>query len=120
MKDLNIRQLQEQRDLYRYKAHHSGLDSDWKIFRNVKNKIKRLSKIPKQFFYQSALSSKRPKEIWSTIHRILHPNPKPINEDPEKMNGHFSKLAEKLTGRESISYDNLAQIIDNMPSTNSV
>ena len=120
MKDLNIQRLQEQRDLYRYKAHHSGLDSDWKIFRNVRNKIKKVIKDTKRAFYQSALSSKRPKEIWSTIHRILHPNPKPINEDPEKMNAHFSKLAEKLTGRESISYDDLTQIIDNMPSTNSV
>ena len=120
MKDLNIRQLQEQRDLYRYKAYHSGLDSDWKIFRNVKNKIKKVIKDTKRVFYQSASSSKRPKEIWSTIHRILHPNPKPINEDPEKMNAHFSKLAEKLTGRESISCDVLTQIIDNMPSTNSV
>ena len=120
MKDLNIQRLQEQRDLYRYKAHHSGLDSDWKIFRNVRNKIKKVIKDTKRAFYQSALSSKRPKEIWSTIHRILHPNPKPINEDPEKMNAHFSKLAEKLTGRESISCDDLTQIIDNMPSTNSV
>ena len=36
------------------------------------------------------------------------------------MNAHFSKLTEKLTGRESISYDDLTQIIDNLPSTNSV
>ena len=86
----------------------------------MSNKIKKVIKDTKRVFHQSALSSKRPKQIWSTIHRILHPNPKPINEDSEKMNAHFSKSAEKLTGRESISHDDLTQIIDNMPSTNNV
>ena len=96
MKDLKIRQLQNKRDTYRYKAHQSGLESDWKIFRDVRNKLK---------------------VIWSTIHRILHPNPKPINEDPEKLNAYFSKLAEELTGKESIPPDQLTRIIDNMPLT---
>ena len=64
------------------------------------------------------MSSKRSKVIWSTIHQILHPNPKPINEDPEKlMNAYFSKLAEELTGKESIPPDQLTRIIDNMPLT---
>ena len=42
MKDLNIRQLQDQRDSHCYKAHRSGSESNWKIFRSVRNKIKKI------------------------------------------------------------------------------
>jgi hypothetical protein len=67
-------------------------------------------------FYYNALSSKRPKEVWSTIHWILQPNPRPIDANPEKLNNHFANIAEQLAGRESKSYEELNQIISNMPS----
>ena len=51
----------------------------------------------------------------STIHRILHPNPRPIDADPEKLNNHFATIAERLTGREGKSHDDLIQIINDMP-----
>jgi hypothetical protein len=117
MKDLNIRQLQAQRDTYRHKAHQSGSECDWQRFRNVRNQLKKIIKETKKSFYQNALSSKRSKVVWSTIHRILYPNPKPINEDPEKLNVYFANLVEELTGRESSSPDYLTQIIDSMPAS---
>ena len=94
MKDLNIRQLQAQRDTYHHKAHQSGSECDWQRFRNVRNQLKKIIKETKKSFYQNALSSKRSKVVWSTIHRILYPNPKPINEDPEKWNVYFANLVE--------------------------
>ena len=94
MKDLNIRQLQAQRDTYHHKAHQSGSECDWQRFRNVRNQLKKIIKETKKSFYQNALSSKRSKVVWSTIHRILYPNPKPINEDPEKLNVYFANLVE--------------------------
>ena len=34
-------------------------------------------------FYKQALSSKRQKEVWNTIHRILHQNPQTIKADSD-------------------------------------
>ena len=87
-----------------------------KQFRDVRNQLKKVIKETKKSFYYNALSSKRPKEVWSTIHRILHPNPRPIDANPEKLNNHFATVAERLTGREGKSHDDLIQIINDMPS----
>lgn len=50
MKDLNIRSLQSQRDVYRYNAHHTGSESDWQILRKVRNQLKKSLKKPRNYF----------------------------------------------------------------------
>ena len=115
MKDLNITSLQALRNVCRYKAHQTGSEGDWQAFRDVRNQLKKVIKETKKSFYYNAISSKRPKKVWSTIHRILHPNPRPIDADPEKLNNHFATVAERLTGREGKSHDDLIQIINDMP-----
>ncbi|CAB3992277.1 Hypothetical predicted protein, partial [Paramuricea clavata] len=111
MKDLSIRSLQSQRDVYRCNAHHTGSESDWQIFRKVRNQLIKVIKETRKLFYYNAC----PLKDLSTIHRILQPNPRPIDPDPEKLNNHFANIAERLTGRESKSYEELNQIINNMP-----
>ena len=44
------------------------------------------------------LSSKKSKEVWRTIHRILNPNEKRIKADPNTLNLHYITIAEQTTG----------------------
>ena len=81
LKDLNINMLQKERNILRKKAHETHSDTDWKLFREKRNDLKKHIKVCKRNCYVSALSSKRPKEVWSTIHRILNPNPEKITAD---------------------------------------
>ena len=69
----------------------------------------------KRSFYQKALSSKKPKDLWKIIHRILHPNPKPLNMDPNILNDHFSSTTQRLLGTTPTSHDSLEEMIASLP-----
>ncbi len=60
------------------------------------------------------MSSKKPKELWKIIHRNLHPNPKPINTDPDMLNEHFNSTTQLLLGTTPTSHDNLEAMIDSL------
>ena len=115
LKDLDINQLQKQRDFFRKRAHDTQLDSDWKLFRETRNDLKKRIRTTKRDFYKSALTSKRPKEVWSTIHRILNPNPEKIDADVDKLNNHFNSTATRLLGSVSKPEHHLQSIIENLP-----
>ena len=59
----------------------------------------------KKTFYQKALLSKNSKKVWSTIHRILKPNPKRIKVDPKALNEYYSTVATKLTSNTNKNRD---------------
>ena len=69
-------------------SHQTQNPADWSKFRNALNDLKQMTKRTKSDFYHSTLSSKRQKEVSNTIFRILHPNPKGIRADPNKLNEH--------------------------------
>ena len=50
----------------------------------------------KATFLSKALSSGNPKEVWRTVHRILDPPKKCINQNPNSGNQYFTELASKL------------------------
>ena len=64
------------------------------MFRHTRNKLKNLIKKAKRSFMITALSSKRPREVRRTIHRILHPSQQPLRADPDDLNRHFASTAE--------------------------
>lgn len=115
MKDLQINALQQERNRLRKAAHTTQLSTDWTLFRNVRNKLKKCINETKCSFYRKALSSKRPKEVWNVINRILHPNNKTIKHDPENLNNHFNTVAEKLTNRKSLTSTELHSLIKTFP-----
>ena len=84
-----IRQLQKDRDQLRAEALKKGGETSWVAFRDVQNKIKSVVDKARRPFLANALSSSRPKEVWNVIHRVLHPSPKILREDPEKLNRYF-------------------------------
>jgi len=96
LKTLSIQALQQQRNLLRKKAHDSQSREDWKNFRNIRNEMKKTIKSAKSSFLRNALSSKRPKEVWDTINRILHPKTSKIEANPSVLNEHFNTTATRL------------------------
>ena len=73
MRDLDIVSLKNDSRHLRYQYHQTNKDDDWQNFRKSRNELKSKIKSTKKSFYRKALSSKRPKEIWKTIHRIFNP-----------------------------------------------
>ena len=112
----DIRNLQNERNELRHLAHQTNSESVWNRFREVRNDLKTKIKKIKRSFYQKALSSKRPKEIWQIIHRILHPNPQPVKADPENLNNHFSSTAQRLLGSMPLTKDELGEMINSLPA----
>ena len=82
--------------------------------------MKKLIKSTKWNFYKSALSFKRPIEVWNTIHRILRPNPAKISADPDEINLHFNSTAKRLLGSNPKSETLLNEIIESLPDTDSM
>ena len=71
MKQLDIIELQKQRDKYRFLAHNIPSKANWINFRNARNKLKKNNKRHKTAFYKKILTSKNSKEIWKIVHRIV-------------------------------------------------
>ena len=112
MRDLNIQKLQTERNMLRKKAHEKQTTTDWEKFRIIRNQIKKEIKSAKKNFYQKALSSKKPKEVWSTIHRLLNPSNVNFKVDPTELNHHYTNMATQLTGQ--VRKEHLSDTIQNL------
>ena len=96
LKDLNIAIKLRERYHLRQTAHATEDDTVWNVFRKIRTEIKKAIQAAKSSFYKQAPSSKRPMEVWNTIHPILHPNPQTIKADPEILDKHFNTTAQRL------------------------
>ena len=77
MKDLDIQQVQKDclsTLSLQTSARVSKDEVTWTRYRDMRNELKSKIKKTKREFYQKALSSSKPREIWQVIHRILHPS----------------------------------------------
>ncbi|CAB3997878.1 Hypothetical predicted protein, partial [Paramuricea clavata] len=119
LKDPTIQDLQEQRNVLQASARRSKDAQAWELFRSARNRLKALIKTAKKKFTQKMLSSKKPKEVWKVIHRILHPEPRRITFHPDKLNSHFTSTAERTIGTDvndnNNSYDTIRNMIDSLP-----
>ena len=82
-------------------------------YQTAKNRYKETIRSKKASFLRKALSSRNPKEVWETVHSILDPPKKCINQNPESPNQYFIELASKLRNKENVAFDKtkLATII---------
>ncbi len=86
LKELNLSAKLRERDQLRTRAHQRPYNEQaWAAYRKIRNEVKKHIRNTKTNFYKKALSSKRPKEVWNTIYRILNPNPKSIDADPASL-----------------------------------
>jgi hypothetical protein len=110
----DIRQLQAERNKLRHLAHETMEDSTWQAFREIRNKIKTKIKQVKRSFYRKALSSRKPKDLWHTIYRILHPS-KRISADPNILHHRFSTTSQRLLGSSPSLPNDLRNLINTSP-----
>ena len=53
--------------------------------------------------------------MWKLIHRVLHPSPKPLREDPEKLNRYFISTAARKLGTKADSTHDLLDLVRSFP-----
>ena len=110
-----IRELKAARDKIRAQARCSGTDETWTALRAVRNRIKAVIGKAKRVFLNTALSSKRPKEVWRVIHRVIHPSPRPISADSDRLNRYFIKTMDRTLGTLPDEATDLVDLIDSLP-----
>ena len=117
LRDLDISKLKQDRDRdkLRFAAHQTQSNDDWDKYRNIRNQLKKEIKRARNSFYRKSLSSKRDKQVWKFIHRVLNPSPRRINVDPEALNNHYVTTANRLLNKKSEPQENLYKHIDDLP-----
>ena len=117
MKTEEIQLLQADRDKLRKAAHRTHTTAAWDAFRNVRNKLKRAIRVAREQFVTKALSSKKPKENWNVIYRILKPSQNIIRFEPDSLNKFFVGAAERTpTGNNPpIPFEDLLGVVNNLP-----
>ena len=100
LKHFEICNPKQTRNEFRYNAHQTQSEDDWRKYREVRNKLKKKIRTTKCNFYKNTLNSNRPKEVWKIIHRILNPNPKNIVVDPNTLNNNFIGNVKRLTAKQ--------------------
>ena len=114
IRDLEISKLKLDCRNARFAAHQTQSDDDWQTFRTIRNSLKSKIKTAKRLFYTTALSSKRPNEVWKFIHRLLNPSRKKINFDAEKLNKHYVTTAQRLLNSKTTSTSNIFDYVNNI------
>ena len=117
MKQLDIIELQKQRDKCRFLAHNIPSKENWIIFRNTRNKLKK-KKRHERSILREILTSKNSKEIWKVVHRILNPSNKTIEADTNELNKYFNQTGKCLTTTQPHSNDELKNLIGSFPDKN--
>ena len=108
-----IAELKEQRDRLRSAARASNNNKEtWEKFRAARNRLKELIKSTKRNFMERMLSSKKSKEVWKVIHRILHPSLQRVTVQPDKLNNIFASTAERIISINAHHIDDCASIIN--------
>ena len=119
LKSLDIQQLISERNRKRYLAHLTQKTSDWTAYRAVRNKLKHAIRTTKKKFLTSALSDKRPRNIWRFIHRILKPKNQTITVNVDDLNKHFITTANRLLKSEHLEPQDTWKALESLPDQTS-
>ena len=111
----DIRQLQAERDRLRVDAHNANNDESWAASRATPKKIKLVIGKAKRSFFMTTISSKRPKQVWRVIHRVLNPSTSPPRVDPEQLNKYFIATNERTLGTTPDATSDLLELAKSLP-----
>ena len=120
MKDLNITHLQRERNRLRNVARTTPSDGNRTKLRNTRNVLKNEIRKTKSQFMKKLLNNKDNKEVWKVINKILHPNPKNIQVNPDELNTFFNKSATRTTGKHAtpdVITNQLIESLSDMPNS---
>ena len=118
LKSLDIQQLISECNCKRYLAHLTQKTSDWTAYRAVRNKLKHAIRATKKKFSTSALSEKRPRNIWCFIHPILKPKNQTITVNNDDLNKHFIAI-NPLLKSEHLESQNILKTLESLPDQTS-
>ena len=118
MKQLDIIELQKQRDKFRFLLHSIPNKENWINFRNGRNKLKKKIKDKKTAFYKKILTSQKSKETWKIVHRILNPSSITFEADTNELNIYFNQTGKLLAITIPYSNDQLKNLIGSFPDKN--
>jgi len=68
-------------------------------------------------FYQKVFSSKRPKEIWKFVHRILHPKKNKINVQPDTLNKHYPSTTTRILNTKPTPVNEIERLVKSTQSS---
>ncbi|XP_057292292.1 uncharacterized protein LOC130614818 [Hydractinia symbiolongicarpus] len=97
MKELKITELQRERNRLRKEVRGTTNNIQWNLLRAIRNKLKKQISLTKSIFLRK-LKNKSTKDVWKVINKILHPNPKNVNVNPDAVNEFFNSTATRTTG----------------------
>ena len=89
-------------------------------YRKSKVRYKKLIKTTKRSFLLKALSSKKPKEVWDAVNRIINPPKNRIRQNTSYLNNYFTTLASNLSGKENepLHESGILQLLNRIPDSN--
>ena len=89
----------------RHRARNLSSPAVRQNYQTTRSRYKKQLDRKKTYFLWKALSFRNPKEVWETVHGILDPPKKCINQNPEILSQHFTELASKLINKENVAFD---------------
>ena len=95
-------------------------------YKQLSHKIVKMSLVDKEFFkhlkilnfshlFHHLFIFRKPKDLWHTIYRILHPSQKRISANPNILNHHFSTTSQCLLGSSPSLPNDLQNLINTLP-----
>ncbi|XP_066928359.1 uncharacterized protein [Clytia hemisphaerica] len=99
MKDLDVRDLQRQKNELRVNSKNNRNNEQLDQLRNVRNNLKSTIRGAKKKFLKKLLANKSSAETWKVINKLLHPRQKRMDVDPDEINKFFNSTAIRTTGR---------------------
>ena len=87
-------------------------------YRKSKVRYKSLIKTTKGSL-RKALSSKKPKDVWAAVNRIINPSKNPIQQNTNDLNKYFTTLASNLFGKENepLNESEMLQLLNRVPDS---
>ena len=99
MHDPEIRYLQQTCFQNRVEFRNSRDQNVLKTLRENRSLLKKKIRAVKSAFYRTALSPKKPKELWKIINAVLHPPSERTTLNLDEMNFHFASTAERTLNK---------------------
>ena len=89
-------------------------------YRKSKVRYKKLIKTIKGSFLQKALTSKKSKEVWDAVNRVINPPKNRIRQNTSDLNNYFTTLASNLSGKENepLNKSEILQLLERVPDSN--
>ena len=110
-----------ERDKTKRKAIITGLETDWKSYKQMRNKVNKELKVAKANYYSNKIANQKrnPKEAWKTINQILGRKKKPTIVNELKMTDKKLKYPDEIVEGFNKFFTGIGEnLASNIPTSN--